>query len=152
MQVESLQEVVHWSKNFHRDLSSCLRENKERNEDERSKLLLGYLADHEQNLADILSDFEETADSRVLKTWSYDYLKSYPVQVQGACEIPYGEMSSQEIMGEIESQHNQIMMFYDNLKGRAHLPEVIEALDQLIDLQKAETSRMSQSANRLEDM
>lgn len=51
MQIETLKDVLHWTKEFHNQLSRCLRECADENQDARAQMLLTYLAAHEEKLA-----------------------------------------------------------------------------------------------------
>ena len=56
------------------------------------------------------------------------------------------------IIAETLSQHEQVIELYRYLHSRADMPEAIELLSQLLDLEEHEAMQMSHSANRLQDM
>lgn len=47
MEVETLRDVVRWTRGVHSELSECLSMCQKDNEDERAKLVLSYLSNHE---------------------------------------------------------------------------------------------------------
>lgn len=68
MQVETLKDVINWTREAHQHLASCMQHCAGENESARAKLLLDYLTDHEQKLVKVLDEFEETANVSALNT------------------------------------------------------------------------------------
>jgi hypothetical protein len=46
MQIETLKDVLHWTREFHQHLSQCLSHCADKNMDERARMILAYLSDH----------------------------------------------------------------------------------------------------------
>ena len=152
MQVETLRDVLNWTREHHQHLASCMQHCADENESERAKLLLDYLSDHEQKLVEVLDGFRETADSKALDTWCYEYLDKHPIVRHGKCDKPFAEMTADEIITEISHQHGQIIELYRYLRGRDAALSWQELLDQLVSLEEHESMQMVQAANRLHDL
>lgn len=152
MQVETLRDVLKWTREFHQHLADCMQHCADQNESERAKLLLEYLAEHEQTLVGVLEGFSNTADENALDTWCYEYLDKHPIIRHEMCDKPYAEMHAGEIITEISHQHGQVIELYRYLRNRAETVTTQELLDQLLSLEQHEIMCMAQSANRLEDM
>jgi len=152
MQVETLKDVLNWTREFHQHLASCMQHCATQNESERAKLLLDYLSDHEQKLVEVLDGFLDSADEKALSTWCYEYLDKHPIVHHEKCDKPFAEMSADEIITEITRQHGQIIELYRYLRGRDAALSWQELLDQLVSLEEHEAMRMSQAANRLHDL
>ena len=89
MQVETLNDVMKWTREAHQYLANCMQHCAGKNEGARAKLLLGYLADHEQKLVKVLDEFEKTASANALNTWCVEYLHKHPITRHEKCEKPF---------------------------------------------------------------
>lgn len=152
MKVETLRDILHWTRELHEYLANCTKHCATRNEDQRAKLLLQYLADHERKLAHTLKRFEETASPKALDTWVYDYLDQYPVTRHLSCDEPYSAAGAREAMAEVMNLHEQVLALYHYLQGRADTGSMRELVDQLTELEEHQAMQMTHDANRFEDL
>jgi len=152
MQVETLKDVLEWTREFHQHLANCMHHCADQNESKRAKLLLNYLADHEQKLVEVLDGLKKTADAKALNTWCLEYLDKNPIVRHELCDKPFAQMNADEIITEITHQHEQVIELYRYLRGRDVAPSYRELLGQLLSLEEHEAMRMSQAANRLHDL
>lgn len=150
MQVETLRDVLHWTREFHRHLSQCLSHCADKNTDERARMMLAYLSDHEKALAKVVAGFEKTGDEHALNTWFYEYVSRHPITRYVHCETPFTELTVTQIMAVIVDQHQQVIELYRYLASRAEIPSAKELLEELRSLEDHEIMRMVQSSNRFE--
>lgn len=148
---KTLHELILWTQNFHLELSACFERAAKQTQDERAKLLLEYLAGHESTLAQMVFDFGESAKSTALNTWVSDYDKQFPPSHHDKRNQPYATMTTAEIMNELHEQHSRLLARYENLESSVEGSSA-DLLRNIIDLEKQESLRMAQSANRLEDI
>ena len=59
MEVEILRDVISWTRGGHSELSECLSMCQKDNEDERAKLVLSYLSNHENEIDKVVDIFEK---------------------------------------------------------------------------------------------
>ena len=152
MQIETLHDVLHWTKEFHTQLSRCLQHCADNNQDERARMLLMYLVTHEDKLAKVVARFEEWGDSHALNTWCYEFLDKHPIVQHQHCDAPFAKLNAEQIMAVIIEQHQQVIELYRYLFSRADIPSAQELLAGLKSLEEHEAMQMSQSANRLNDL
>ncbi len=152
MQIETLKDVLNWTREFHQHLASCMQHCATQNDSERAKLLLDYLSDHEKKLVEVLDGFRDSADEKALGTWCYEYLDKHPIVRHEKCDKPFAEMDADEIITEITHQHGQVIELYRDLRGRDAALSWQQLVDQLLSLEEHEAMRMSQAANRLHDL
>lgn len=152
MQIETLREVLHWTKEFHQHLSKCLSDCADKNTDERARMILAYLYDHEKILTRVVDGFEQSGDEHALNTWCYEYVQKHPITKHAGCDAPFGDLDATQIMKVIVDQHQQIIELYRYLASRAEIPSARELLETLGTLEEHEIMRMAQSANRFSDM
>jgi len=152
MQVENLKDVLDWTIKFHQQLSSCLADCAKKNDSERAKLLLDYLAQHEQALTKVIIEFEKTTSKNALNTWCYEYLDKHPIMKHKHTDVPFAELNTLQITETVIHMHQQVITLYRDLAAQTVASSAHELLEELLSLEVHEAMRMSQSANRLEDM
>ncbi len=152
MQIETLRDVLHWTQIFHSQLQECLAHCSETSEDERAKLLLVYLSDHENKLIKVLDRFEETASLNALNTWCYEYIIKHPVQRHQHCESNFSDMNSTEVSTEISNLHEQVIDLYRHILDRATSESSRELLSDLLDIETHMAMQATQNANRLNEL
>ena len=152
MQIETLKDVLHWTKEFHQHLSQCLSHCADKNTDERARMILSYLSDHEKSLMKIVSRFEASGNEHALNTWCYEYVNKKPIVQHVHCDAPFSDLDAAQIVEVIVDHHQQIIELYRYLASRADIPSAQEMLESLRSLEEHEMMRMVQSANRFGDM
>lgn len=152
MQVETVKDVLQWTREFHEYLASCMRHCSEGNESTRTKLLLDYLATHESNLARFIEGFTRSGDASVLNTWCYDYLDRHPIVRHEKCNNAFSNLNTDQTIGVILWQHQQVIALYRGLASRIDAPSVRELLDELLEVEEHEAQLMAHSTNRLADL
>jgi len=152
MQVESVKDILEWTVRFHHELAGCLKDCARVNQDQRAGLLLDYLADHEKTLERMMAEFEHTADLNALNTWCYEYVDKHPIVKHEHNDVPYAELDSRDIMARVTKLHEQVIEMFKDLYQRAPVESEKALLEQLYEVESHEAMRISQSANRLEDI
>jgi len=152
MKVETLRDVLHWTTEFHQHLSSCLQYCADKNESEREKMLLAYLAKHESELASVVNNFEKTANINGLNTWCYEFMDKHPIVQYRHGNVPFSGLSATDIMTVIVDQHQQIIDLYRHLLSQVDISSAKELLESVKSLEEREAMKVSQGVNRLSDL
>lgn len=152
MKVETLKDVLEWTKSTHRNLSECLTHCADHNDSERARMLLTYLSGHEDALITVLQGFIDTSKTNVLSTWCLEYLDRQPIVTNESFEASFIGQDLSEIIEAVVAQHHEIITLYKHLHSRADIPSVSELTKQLIDMEEHHAMQMVQGANRMEDM
>lgn len=152
MQIETLKDVLHWTAGFHRQLSRCLHHCEDRALNERARLLLDYLEQHEEKLARVIDRFEAMASSGALNTWCYEYFDKNPAVRGRLCESDYVDLDIEQLMARVLEQHHDVIELYRYLQAQSAAGSPRELLQNLIDIETHEAMRMAQGGNRLEDI
>lgn len=152
MEIKTFRELIDWTRDLHQYLSECLAHCAEEQKQERAQMLLEYLADHEAELAKIISEFEHQADGKAMETRVYDYLNHHPLETHRSCSLPYAEMNFDEISREVFSFHDQIMDLYKTLVSKADIPEAQDLLQALLDMEEHEAMRLARQIGRMDDV
>jgi len=152
MELETVDHLLTWTRDFHRNLQQCLQHCAGAQQSERARLLMDYLVDHEKQLHRLVEQFQQQADKNILETWCLEYENKQSVKAHDICELSYADMSAQEVTNDVIAQHEKVIDLYRYLVSKAEIPEVREFLDEILDLEQQEAMRMVQSSNRWEDM
>ena len=152
MEVETLRDVLHWTQQFHRRLNECLTLGAGQHVDERARMILAYLADHEKLLTQVVSGFEQSGNEHALNTWCYEYVQKHPIVDQGDCDPPFAELSAEQIIERVIAQHGEVIALYRHLASKESLPAARELLESLSGLEEHEMMRMAQTVNRFSDL
>lgn len=152
MKVQKISDLIDWTRSMHHRLAERLADGSVQHEQEMARMLLSYLADHEATLEKIIDGFEQQADPKALNTWVYDYLDNEPIDFRRSSDVPFAEMTVNEICLSVFDIHNQAIDLYRNLLGRADIPEAQELLQALLTLEEHETMRLAQQTIRVQDM
>ena len=152
MTIETLKDVLHWTTNFHQKLSDCLTHSTDNNENERAKMLLVYLAEHERELANVVAQFEKNGNTHALNTWCYEFIDKHPLTQHQLDDAIFAKLDATEIMARVVDQHQQVIELYRYLFTRADIPSARALLENLKSLEEHEAMQMSQGANRLSDL
>lgn len=152
MEVESISDALSWGEHFHAGLAQRLEQSNTLEQGEREAMLLQYLAEQEKKIAHTFEEFQNASSMKQLKTWSYDYQRTFPTAWREEYQSPYRGLDADELISRVEHEHNKAIEFYEGLKSKALIQDVVELLDHLVDYEHSEASRLAQSANRLHDL
>ncbi len=152
MKVETLKDVLEWTKSTHRNLSQCLALCSEHHDSERVRMLLNYLSGHENVLITVLQGFIDESSSKVLSTWCLEYLDRQPIITPQNLEAAFTSQNIQDIITAVVAQHDQIISLYKHLHSRAEIPSVLELTKQLVELEEHHAMQLVQGFNRMADI
>lgn len=151
MKIETIKDLVDWTRDVHQHLGRCLAEASSKTEQAKAEALMTYVADHEAAISATIDGFEQAADAKALQTWVYDFLEHKPVDPKAASDRHFAEMSFDEISGIIFEVHNQVLLLYRYLLSQAVIPEAQELLQPLLQMEEHETMRLAQQIGRYQD-
>lgn len=152
MEPKTMSDVLELTRRWHKQLSQHLHSSADETGSERNDMLLEYLSEHEQKLAETLEYFQRDADIEALNTWFYEYTDRHKIIHRDPHEIPFTRMSNDEITGEIAVLHNQLVDLYRHLHERAESETAREVLQQLLDIERSESRLISVGAERSQEM
>lgn len=148
---ETLRDALEWTSNFHGELSKAMQSSSEVVADERSALLLDYLAKHEQNLARLVNAFKEEGDNHALNTWCREHFEKKPVIEEGLGDKRWEELAPDDLVEFVVFKHSQILDLYKTLLAKAPIDSMKDLLTQLVQAEEEEIKKMMQGVNRLAD-
>lgn len=152
MEIKTFADLIDWTRQLHAHLARCLHESAALNKDERASALLDYISSHERILASAVAEYEKQADPKAMQTRLYDYGVHKPIEKERTCDSHYNDLDFAGIAREIFDFHDQVMALYDNLIGKAEIPEAKSLLEDLKSLEEHEAMRMASQIGRMDDL
>ncbi len=147
MDIKTFEDLIEWSRELHHHLGRCMEAKVDAQTDEKAKALLNYLVDHEKAMEKMVTEFENQADAKALKTRVYDYLSNGPVTSQRTCTVPYDELDYEGICREVFDYHTQMINLYKSLAGKAETANARELMEDLLSMEEHESMRMAQQVD-----
>lgn len=152
MSVETVFDVMELTRGIHRQLAENLDRCFPLEGQERVRMLMAYLSDHEARLDKVLKQVEEDTASGTLHTWMRDYLDSYPALKHLTLNIDCDVDSADDLLGKVLDLHEKLIGLYQYLAERTPVEAVREHLQSLMALEQHEAMRMARDGGRLNDL
>lgn len=152
MDIKTFGELINWTRDLHAHLARCLSDCATKNEEERARALLDYLATHESEMERIVNEFKSQGDSKALETRVYDYLSHHPIKTHRTCDEPYAQLDFEGICREVFDFHDQIEDLYRTMADKAEIPEAKELLQSLLTMEENEAMRLARQIGRMNDL
>ena len=152
MDIKTFGELINWTRDLHAHLARCLSHCATKNEEERARALLEYLATHESEMERIVNEFKSQGDSKALETRVYDYLSHHPIKTHRTCDEPYAQLDFEGICREVFDFHDQIEDLYRTMADKAEIPEARELLQSLLIMEENEAMRLARQIGRMDDL
>lgn len=152
MRVETLGDVLDWTKRTHANLADCLARCSRKTHRERLKMLLDYLVEHERQLSHTLELARHDAMPSALNTWCYEYFENAPARPERQCQAQFRDMDVDEVMAAVLAFHDQVTGLYRYLLDNADVPSARELLENLLSLEEHEAMRLARDAGRMNEL
>lgn len=151
MRFESIQDVLDHGRAMHRQVADFYRQLDSTSARTRVKLLLDYLVDHEQHLADTLAELGTITDPGILGSWLANAPE--PAQFDQILHTPIRQDMTVEEVLEIAMRFDDAMIgMYQSLADNTDNQAVRDLLDNLTDLEDLEKRRVVRNAGMLQDI
>lgn len=151
MRYRQVRDMLDQVRDFHGQLSDYYQELSDSADQQRVKLLLDHMSDHERQLQDSLGAYEEGASKQVMDTW-VDC--KYCDEVLATCErTPIAEESSVEgVINATMDIDNCLIRFYREVAEKVDSQTIRDVFRNLIDLEEGELRKLALSALQIGDV
>lgn len=144
MEPKTLETILEETEAFHQRLVRHLQHCTEKHPNERERMLLHFITDHEHWLASSLEALDRQQYEGALNTWYYEYTDRHAVLFSNPEDIPFHQMDYEDIAEKIRTINNDIIDLFEYLKGRSESGATEEAMDELLYHVKANSKTLSQ--------
>ena len=152
MLTKTMDEILKMAGDFHQGLATSLDESAYQISDERSGLLLNYLANQESKLSQVLKGLRLDIGSKELNTWFYEYSDRHSVLHSDPRAIKFEGMSVDEIQEKITTIHNELIDVFQHMYERAENNTIKESLDGIVILYQSTVNRISFNAEVVNEL
>lgn len=143
MEPKTLANILDEAVAYHKRLVAHLRHCQGKATGERQKMLLDFIADHEEWMCTSLNGLESVQDKASLETWFYEYTDRNAILFSRPEEIPFHTMSYDEISEQILEINEQLVDLFRYLKGRSETKASEEATGELLHHMATNTKSLS---------
>lgn len=150
MRFEQVKDVLHHVIDFHGALASDYRRLANEAEDERVRLLLRYLAEHENKMRQGLTRYTEGEVHNVLDTWMQNTPNLEQPHVMEELRQCLACTTVEDIAATAERIHETLERLYRELVEASAIDEERELFQSLADFQNAETRRLARNTARMD--
>ena len=150
MRVETLSDLMDWTRSVHQRLAEALERDTEGSRDERLHMLADYLSEHERMLARVLKQSEEDTQKKTLDTWTYEFFRNIPLKARESFD--FHNQDPDHLLGAVLDVHEKIIGLYRDLAEHAEVESTRELLENLRGLEKHEAMRMARDYGRMKDL
>jgi rubrerythrin len=140
-------DFLHWAEAYHGRLAEFYRSRGKEAARPEAKVVLDYMARHQDALRRIIEDYEDGASKAVLDTW-------YKVSPDPkAFRDPEGagfraDLTGDEAIDLALDLDRSLISMYEQLVRRAETPGLREVLENLLQTERAEEIRLLRSQSR----
>lgn len=152
MAIETIKDILDWGRRLHEELAQIYQNSSAESEDERTRLLLSYIADHEQKLADIIANYEKHDTTGKIDSWMRDYLDKNPFMAGMREVVKFNPMDGDEILKATINAHQQMIKMYRDLAQNAKAERLESLFENIANMEANELMRMVVTGERWSDM
>ena len=152
MTVETIKDILELTRRLHANLADKLKCAAKDAQQEKLRMLLDYLSQHEQELSRAIALSEKDTEKAVLQTWCAEYFDKHPFKLETLGNLDFANMSTGDVLRSLLAVHDRIIDLYRYLSTRAEVSSTEELLNGLLALEQHEIMRMIRDAEKLEDL
>jgi len=144
--------VLDYAKDFHHQLSRYYKTLNDKTDQVRVKMLLDYLAIHEEKLEKNIEHIEENISAKVLGTWfKYTLCEDLRKELSSMI-IRIDDMSVEEIIRMAIQLDDCLIRIYKKIAQNSDIPEIRDIFTNLSELEDHEKRRFVMDSTRMYDM
>lgn len=152
MQIETLHDVMQWTKNMHQELHYFAANCALKSDSERVGLLLKYISEHEKKMAQVMKKFEDNGNCSALNTYSRHYYEKLAISIHTEGEHPFEKMDTDAIAIVTLEYHKNIVGLFEYLHKCSCAPSVTEFLNNILSVQEAEGRLLARNMKQIDDL
>ena|SRR5210317_1294985 len=152
MPTETIKDILDWGRRLHEELATIYQSSSAESEDERTRLLLNYIADHENRLAEMIANFEKHDTTGRVDSWMRDYLEKNPFKAGMREVVKFNPMDGEEVLQATIDAHQKMIAMYRDLAQNAKSDRLETLFTSIADMESNELMRMVMTGERWSDM
>ena len=151
MRFEKARDAFNHVSLFHTKLSKLYQCSAAKKNTDKAKLLLCYLSEHEQELANGLDRYQQDASAALLDTW-FQYANDADILKIPESKAFFTKKPIEAIVEFYFNVADELITFYEDMASQADKATLKEAFANLATMQKQEKQKISMNIDRLMDL
>lgn len=152
MRFRTVQDILDWTRTYHHHLAEGYRQLSGSSSRERARMLLDYLADHQEKLERGIREYETDAADKLLRTWFQDVRETPLPESLDKADQTLRDADTPQIMYMAMEFHDVLIRLYTDLARQAPTGDLRQLFTGLADMENHEKMRMVRDAMRFEDL
>lgn len=153
MAIETIKDILDWTRDLHGELSELYQNSSEETDDERLKMLLTYIAEHEQKLAEAIDKYEHDSGTiDTLDSWFQQYTENNPFLKGMKSLTQLQPFDSRTVLDYTVQTHQNLINLYRELGDNARTDRIKTLFDNLASMELHDLMRMVHTSERMDDM
>lgn len=151
MTIERGKDILAHAREFHETLVDFYHKLGETISQERVRLLLSYLEQHEKHLQKVLEDYSQEEAPRLLETW-YKHSTCRDLKNK-LSEIAHAEsVDTEQLVKTAVQLDDCVIDFYREMMTKTENPDLEKIFENLLQLEEREKKKVVKNALRLSDL
>jgi rubrerythrin len=151
MRFKKSREVLEHVKRFHEDISAYCERVCGASDEQRSRILLNYIADRERNLAHAVGAITEETSDQVLDTW-FQYTTDDTALHALLTSSFRPTMSPEEVMSATLAIADHLLAMYRDMLAAADTDELRRVFQNLLDHEQKEKEKLARNLQMFQDL
>lgn len=145
---ETAQDVLHNARELHQVAGDLYRQLRDEIHDERARMLLNYMSEHELRMEKSLDSYEQHAPKSILHTWLQYTLEEPPKMfIDSLHATP--DMSVTDITELGQKVDDYLLGVFEEVTETAATNDIREVFRNLMDMEEEEKHSLTRAANSL---
>lgn len=145
---ETAQDVLDNARELHRLAGFLYQQLRDKAHDDRARMLLGYMVDHEQTMANNIARYERSAPAGILGTWIQYTLEESPQGFIDALDVN-DNMSIDDITKIGQQVDSYLVNLFEDVMQTAASPSLQDVFRSLMSMEEEEKHTLTRAANSL---
>ena len=151
MRFKNTRDVLDHVKRFHQAVSARSMEVCGKSDQERVRILLNYISDREQDLAQAVSTFTEETDDSILDTW-FQYTTDDAALNSLLTDSIKPNMSPEDIMSTTMAISDHLLDMYRGMLDAAPTDALRQVFQNLLDHEQVEREHLARNLEMFQDL
>jgi len=154
MACETIEDIFNRIRRFHKELSDFYQKLNDTAQQERVKMLLDYLQQHEKNLEESLASYQTEVSNNILKTWFKFHI---PDELHDTCCKQLSienklNASTDEIVALALKLDDCLINLCSMIIEKTDIPEIRDVFTNLLNLEKKQEMQLARNSLTINDI
>ncbi len=151
MKFKQTKELIYHAVFFHTMIGDHFLDESERTQNQRLKLLLGYLAEHQRDQAKRLSEYGDHAPNKILDTW-FQFIDCEERFNQIIHTLEKDETTVEEVIDKTIMLYDCLITHFESFSNLCDTEEIRDVFECIVKLEKKDKLKIVRNVRMLDDL